>query len=617
MLSNQHTFKVNTQKSTMSNVKPESRSISDLLGNPYYKYVVPKYQRGYAWGSENILQLLDDLSEDSQLYLGTMVLHEQKANKNLEKKEFHIVDGQQRLTNISLLLIAIREFARTKKFEDIAWESQGLIRKRSHGSEQEEGIPIITVSKTISRAYEKITSKNWDGNWDGKYGVDNVPIKREENILRPLYNEMFTFLKDNKYSKKKLMDLYRSICNSYVTVFSVSDDNDVFVLFERLNNRGMDLNVSDLLKNHIFSKGIAKYEEKWMEIVENSSAQTSNLQRMLKYFYNSRKGYVQRKKLYGNLKKYSETFNNFEEFVDDLLEFSKFNLLMFERQDHTFKDKLKIWLIEFRLEEIANNDAHLLELKNFFSAIKLFGVTQALPVIFSLFHAYRNSIETGKKNKFSNLRNTLKLIENYHFINNVIAKRANNKLEKEYGIISEKLYNNKIKINKYNKELLLSLKKLWVTKEEFIESMSQLRYEQKTIPLIYYIFQNIENSCSNRRLKGADIFNISPETKGNYSIEHIEPQSTKNDLEEFDYIDALGNLIILSRHGNSSLGNKSPSEKFNILKIDESYSRNLNSVKQFIKKYSRKKWNETIINKRTRDISIDAYTKLWGKNPTY
>lgn len=339
---------------------------------------------------------------------------------------------------------------------------------------------------------------------------------------------------------------------------------------------------------------------------------------MLKYFYNSRKGYVQRKRLYGSLKKYSESFKDFGNFVDDLLEFSKFNLLMFDRQDHTFKDKLKNWLIDFELEEIANNDAHLLELKNFFSAIKLFGVTQALPVIFSLFYSYRNSIETDKKHKFSSLRNALKLIENYHFVNNVIAKRANNKLEKEYGVIAEKLYNHKIKVNEYNKELLLSLKKLWVTKEEFIESMLQLRYEQKTIPLIYYIFQNIENNCSNRKsLKGAEIFNISPSTKGDYSIEHIQAQSDKRDLEEFDYIDTLGNLIILSRHSNSSLGNKSPSEKFNILKTDEAYSRNLNSVKQFIKKYSRKKWNETIINKRTREISIDAYTKLWGKNPTY
>lgn len=202
-------------------------------------------------------------------------MHEQKSNKRTEKKEFHIVDGQQRLTNISLLLIAIREFARTKKFEDIVWDCHALIRTRSFKSEQDEGDPILTVSKTISRAYEKVTSRNWDGTWNGKYSINNTPIKREENILRPLYNEMFTFLKDNKYSKKNLKELYYSICNSYVTVFSVSDDNDVFVLFERLNNRGMDLNVSDLLKNHIFSKGIEKYEEKWMEIIENSSAQSS------------------------------------------------------------------------------------------------------------------------------------------------------------------------------------------------------------------------------------------------------------------------------------------------------------------------------------------------------
>lgn len=48
MLSNQHTFKLEKIQKNMSNVKPESRNISELLSNPHYKYIVPQYQRGYA-----------------------------------------------------------------------------------------------------------------------------------------------------------------------------------------------------------------------------------------------------------------------------------------------------------------------------------------------------------------------------------------------------------------------------------------------------------------------------------------------------------------------------------------------------------------------------------------
>ena len=105
----------------------------------------------------------------------------------------------------------------------------------------------------------------------------------------------------------------------------INENEEAFALFERTNARGKALEVSDLLKNHIFMKksdeDSEKIEDAWEIITQNSKNQ---IIRMLKYFYVSKNGYTTKSKLY-RIKKLGES--NIDKLLYDIKEFSNFMIL--------------------------------------------------------------------------------------------------------------------------------------------------------------------------------------------------------------------------------------------------------------------------------------------------
>lgn len=89
-------------------VTPKDRTIFQLLSESNTQFVVPKYQRNYVWQKDAWTALFDDISENRDHFLGNFVLVElgQEDEKGSPKK-FEVIDGQQRVTSISLLLLAI------------------------------------------------------------------------------------------------------------------------------------------------------------------------------------------------------------------------------------------------------------------------------------------------------------------------------------------------------------------------------------------------------------------------------------------------------------------------------------------------------------------------------
>ena len=88
------------------NYDTRSENLSDLL-TPDRKFIVPKYQRDYSWEVEQWNDLWDDIidldEKNNYHYMGYLVL-KRDANND---KEFYIIDGQQRLTTISILILAV------------------------------------------------------------------------------------------------------------------------------------------------------------------------------------------------------------------------------------------------------------------------------------------------------------------------------------------------------------------------------------------------------------------------------------------------------------------------------------------------------------------------------
>jgi len=541
---------------------------------------------------------MDDLkevtkSEDKELFLGNFIFDISK------KGNFMIVDGQQRLTTISLIAIALREHAKKINESEFAGELQNLITMNSAWSKKQGN--KISVSENIRDVFEFMSDRKWDGKFPEK--INNKGVKRQVNKVKPIFKFVMDEL--SKYNKDDMVNFTHALMSSYVIVIEVETTDDVFSIFERTNARGLDLNIGDLLKNYIFSHGIDEFEEKWKEIISNSE---NSLQRMLKYFWVSRKGHILSSQLYKSLREYGKQLG-IKDFVEELYNFSRYYSIVLSNDP----DQVKDWLEEFGLDKIAKNEDHYKRITRVFQALRLFRVTQAYPLIFSILKFYRDSECENCKN----LLVTLEALEKYHFVNNAISQRIGNEVEKFYAEKAALFYETNKDFVKMTTDLISDLRKKKAHKDEFISNfVESVTYDTSNLSFINYLFDRI-NNFETKGGQRVEIF--APEKdlrKRNYNVEHILPQSRKSNYkkeEEKIMIDKIGNLLVIPRHSNSTFQDSDPKVKVALMKSDPKHFGNLRYLSEFCEEYKDEfvSWDLETIKKRSEQLASVSFNKIW------
>lgn len=112
-------------------IKPTDRTIKTLLDTGFYK--IPRFQRPYSWDKENVDDFWTDVtSADPDYFIGSFVLYHEHVNSDV----FMVVDGQQRLTTITLLLAAVRNAFHTLGHKGLATGVQKLIEREDINNER-------------------------------------------------------------------------------------------------------------------------------------------------------------------------------------------------------------------------------------------------------------------------------------------------------------------------------------------------------------------------------------------------------------------------------------------------------------------------------------------------
>ncbi len=581
--------------------KPDSATILSIFTAPQ-KVVVPRYQRNFAWGRTEAQELMEDVKikmsdPNFNLFLGTVIFDISKNSNG----EMFVIDGQQRITSASILLIACRQVAK-KKNSQLADAIQEKISFKDPYSGKYEGQRLL-VSPSIRDVYDYISLDNWSGNFPDKIGSKQV--KRQVNKIRSLFEYFLSEIKD--FKAKELETFVRSLYDAYFIKIDIENTSQAFDIFERMNARGLPLDVADLLKNHLFANiDNGEIGEKWNEIVENSG--TTPL-RMLKYFWVSKNGYVKKSDLYRGLKEYSLK-NGAEMLVNELEDFSYFYWMVREGELSDIKEYLE----EKGLFEITSNESYLRKFFDSIEGIRLFRITQIYPVLYSAICAYQKENERAAKDILS----LLEIFEKYHFINNVICERVGNEVEKLYTDYARDF--NKEKFGPLVSNLKKALLQRLATKEEFISNFVGLSYATDSIALICYIFDRINNNLVNAR-GGQRVTLFFPDAsvqRKNFNIEHFLSQKNKKsqelDRDTLELIDNIGNLLVISRHTNSDLGSLEPKAKITALKENPVYTNNLPYLIDFISEYEAKaeNWNKDLINERAQELAEVSYDKIWS-----
>jgi hypothetical protein len=592
----------------MTMINPISRRIEEIL-NESTRFAIPKFQRDFKWGETEAQELLEDLNNykgvnSENLFLGNFIF------ENPNDQKTYVVDGQQRITSIMLLMIACRTLSQKLGLSGLTQEIQKKITFTDSATAQSIGCRFI-ASESIQDIFEYMASGNWAGDFPIK--INSKPVKTQINRVKPIYDFFYTQI--SGFSQIELSQFLRAIYDSYVIQVIVNSDEEALSIFERTNARGLELEVSDLLKNYLFSKEVPSIEEKWEEILVNSNG---TLLRMLKYFYVSKKGYVSKPQLYRKLKEYARTKEiGPETLTSELLEFSRFYSLTKdptpERTLEYFKGTGLVAISEYQ-DRLTSISASLL-------ALREFGIVQFCPVAYAALELLKR-IPNGylSKNDVKTLIHLFESFEKYHFVNNVICERVGNEVEHLYADTCEsmeKSENFALTIQK----LISNLIEKRATWDEFKAVFTDISYSSENMGKIYYIFDRINNSGLDPAQRFA-IFNPDQRLlRKNNNIEHFLPRSFINnpniDKATKDIIDNIGNLLVIFFKTNSKLGDLTPREKVEKLRGElNNQIQNYPLVHEFLNKYGDKAddWNANQIQQRAEDLAKVSFQKIWALN---
>lgn len=576
-------------------IVPKRTPIGSLY-NTDARLQVPKYQRSFAWGKNELLDMMTDLksamSDDSAIFLGNFVFDIS------EPDVFKIVDGQQRITSLTLLLVACRERAKALGKIGLAQE----IQKKISFTDATTGEMLserVLASPSISDVFGYISKESWDGLFPTKIGAQHV--KRQSNKLKSLYDYMKTELA--AFDAAALSKFLKAVYSSYVIQVDIESQEDAFDIFERMNARGLSLTAADLVKNYLYSNLLdtQDIERQWEDIARNADG---TLQRMLKYFWVSRNGYVLGTELYRKLRQYGQS-EGAANLTDQLARFSSYYAAL--RSDD--ESKIAEWLRLESCESVASNHEYLKQFVAAVQGLNLFKITQHFPLIYSIVKAYEKTDKSTGQTKV--LVRLLRNIERYHFVNNQICERVGNEVEKPYAEYAKDFFETK-DFRECAKNFTNMLRDKLAVEGEFVPRFTELDYSNLTIPETCYIFDRINNASLNAS-EWVKVYDPDPLiTKKNYNTEHFLSQNPNYPVseEDMEVVDNVGNLFIIARHTNSKLQNEPPNKKVDLL---NERGKQLRYVVKFVEEFRAGSgtWGRVEIAKRAQDLAETAYRDVW------
>lgn len=226
---------------------------------------IPDYQRSYSWGEDEVTELWDDLDKAmrsgvAEYFLGSVV-----TTTSTTGSRQLVIDGQQRLATISLLYCAMRDIFADRSDERATDVQRDFIGRKNMTNRQIE--PKLTLNADDNEFYLSLINH-------GSVPPTRSSHHRLKFAYEYLHGRMKEMLsgRDADNWQTPLIDLHDFVLsNAKVIDVHVPDENRSFIIFETLNDRGLNLNTADLLKNHLFgTAGSGRIEEakgRWSEML--------------------------------------------------------------------------------------------------------------------------------------------------------------------------------------------------------------------------------------------------------------------------------------------------------------------------------------------------------------
>lgn len=263
-------------------------------------YDIPRYQREYTWNQRDWANLYDDITQnDAGYFLGSFIVVNGTVDSKRDTIHYEVIDGQQRLTTLSLFLAAV--YARIMEHKDSIDDDMMLDDIRPLRNRL-----ILKSDKSKTRVIPQVQNHNLeDYRWILKehIGLDAVMQKPKFLGLRKMskaFNYFYDRLGEDVEGRngiecvRCLLDICRLVCSAVVVQITVDSHADACTLFASLNNRGVPLSAVDLIKNMLLGKvagvddeRLDYYFERWQEVLHNLGDDYKTQERFFRQNYDA------------------------------------------------------------------------------------------------------------------------------------------------------------------------------------------------------------------------------------------------------------------------------------------------------------------------------------------
>jgi hypothetical protein len=498
-------------------MEPSNQTFQELLSNGV-QYLVPRFQRDYAWDQEQWEDLwadIETLDEENYHYMGYIVL--QRKGKH----DFAVIDGQQRLVTLSLIVLAtIKQIdlliVQNQDSEANQTRRKGLL-EQFIGYRDLVSLNVkskLSLNRNNARHYKKICSDLKAPNLRG--------LTYTNKLLSKAYD--FFVSKPMGSSGAEIASFIEKITSSMVfTKIVVQNELNAYKVFETLNARGVQLSTPDLLKNYIFSvitknddvfdETLNDLDENWSEIITQLGV--NNFTDFIRYHHNFQEKHVTKKALFASIIKLAKTPQTASTYLKSLGEYAPIYASLLNPYDEWW----------------ANQGVDYQPVQKYLEGFSLFKIKSPFTILMVAFK------------KFSS-EDFVKLVK-YLFVlsirYNVICHYSTSELEKRYNQIAIKVFHDTYKRASHIKNGE-EFRKLYPKDDEFTYAFKFHKMpSRQSSKKIRFLLSEIETHLGQNCLYTKTV------------LEHICPYHPEQEWYDYfgegvnDIQDRLGNFVLLEK----------------------------------------------------------------------
>lgn len=514
------------------------------LCDQFEKFKIPAFQRAYAWKPKQITDLWECITtNENEYFIGNLVCLAPREDD--DDGRLIIIDGQQRLSTISLLLAAIRDeykkiITKNREQQEIKNESVNEINEILFYKERrtypvKKSLRLLPGKQNLIDIYGRIIEGSFDFNDSESISTLDDNQKKYIRNYKLISSLIHKHIKNSTNAIRELNELESKVRNLLLIVIICASDSDAYQIFEGLNATGVGLSVADLVKNSVMqsAKGIeakTEIEDLWEQLESVfEKTRTSLFPKFLRHQWIAHNGYISNSQLFDEIKKQklrNKESSSIVKFTKELLDDSRAYIAF---RDSDFDSYIK--------KKLSKKSLAIIDRFRFLD----------LDQVYELILSYYNRHITDKNYNNKQFENDIEKLWVFSFRARLISVNPS-EYEKKFAdhCRDVKVFNKK-ETDRMSVKFYEDLSKLVTKDQVFIENfVADLRYSNDN-NLIKYVLSEIMHK---------DQKNISINDP---TIEHILPQDSKEwnktDLEIEDYVHDIGNLTLLNLGDNQELSN--------------------------------------------------------------